>query len=768
MAEEESDKLTFDQQCFLMDYSDILSRINREGACKYKNYHCLEVGADEGPYDAIAVLTGRDNLTGFVEMTPHQQSLLQPRVRLFKVTPGVGDTEDTEEEFMFRDFTDPDAIAAITADATGRGGGIGLKEFGWEFAGTNPAEAERVINVNMKLYFQTVNDLKGNWETKSAGDGSTPSFLELILIPPGTGQVDKNGTEYYKVKAVVGWAMPEGDIIEDSLKRQIATMQMVMYLNIITHEIAINEDGSLEVDCEYVASLEEALNSPAADVLYPLDLGKGEIDDIDEELAEIEEALAEAEFAAECAQNDGAESEYALAEREIQDLKERQADLQADREEVSDESATDAYSKFTDRMKDRLRFLDLPNGFINDWEENEGGTRPALDGAEITMPEEGWFSDPSAAAGAQDPKDPDLDRIYYVYLGDLIEVACLSFHPMAPTIMQMFSDRPYTLKNMKIVLGPMMFTDARTGLDRQMNLADCPVSYTMFLQFWNEQVIEKEKKSYPVKQFMKDLVQQLIRPAMKPGCFPKAEPQSADVSMVSITIPHPEGIDILDNGKRRASLTDVRDAMPSTFNAEDPCWNYIMYYMASYSARALQGDPTDDARKGVYHYEIGRDAGLVKKIDFSKSDVKGLKEARQSQDGGLSQLREIYNAKVDMVGNNLYIPGMKVFLNPPYGLGDPTDSNSAANLLGLGGYFDVIKVQSSIKRGGAYTTKLETIFSHSGAPPEDNADECAEALDQIKEASPWTTWWDEIADEIGGWFESPPLDASEASPEGCD
>ena len=167
---------------------------------------------------------------------------------------------------------------------------------------------------------------------------------------------------------------------------------------------------------------------------------------------------------------------------------------------------------------------------------------------------------------------------------------------------------------------------------------------------------------------MKDLVQQLIRPAMKPGCFPKAEPQSADVSMVSITIPHPEGIDVLDNGKRRASLSDVRETMPTTFNAEDPCWNYIMYYMASYSARALQGDPEDDARKGVYHYEIGRDAGLVKKIDFSKSDVKGLKEARQSQDGGLSQLREIYNAKVDMVGNNLYIPGMKVFLNPPYGL----------------------------------------------------------------------------------------------------
>ena len=783
MAEDDTTALVFDHQCFLMDYSDILSNINRYQACKYKNFHCLEVESNEGPYDALSALSGRHNMQEFVNMTPHQQSLLQPRVRFFKVTPGAGDTEDVEEEFMFQDFTDAEQFSAsrigasVLEDSIGRGGGVGLKEFTWEFDGTNPAEATACIAVSMKLYFQTVHDLKGNWDARAQNPGGdfSPSFLELILIPPGTGMTSpaKYEAAYYKVKAVVGWAPPHGNTFPESLNRALANMQLVMYLNVLTHEIAINEDGSLEVTADYRASLEEAIRGPSADVLFPLDLG-GEVKEIDDELAALDEQIAEAEMAAECAAKEGesADRELALAESLLDDLRDERDDLADDREELNDENLTDAYSRFTDGLKDRIRFLDLPNGFINDWEEMGKNERPALEG-EIEMPEEGWFSSPSDAAEDADPKDSDLDRIYYIYLGDLVEQACLSFHPMAATMMQMFggADKPYPLKKMKIVLGPMRYTDARTGQSRQLNLADCPVSLTMFLQFWNEQVIEKQKTAYSVRQFMKDITQQIIKPSLKPGCFPEAEPQSADVSMTAITVTSPDATDVLDTGKRRSYLSDVRENIPETFNPEDPGFQYILYYMSSYAASELEGDPDADATKGVYHYEIGRDRGLVKKIDFSKSDVQGLKEARQAQDGGLSQLREVYNAKVKMVGNNIYIPGMKCFLNPPYGLGDPTDVGdpsaaipaSAANLLGLGGYYDIIKVNSVISRGGAYDTELECIFSHSGGKT-NNEDECAAAIDNVTQANPWEDMVQGMIDSITEWFGSgePDLDVEDA------
>jgi hypothetical protein len=70
----------------------------------------------------------------------------------------------------------------------------------------------------------------------------------------------------------------------------------------------------------------------------------------------------------------------------------------------------------------------------------------------------------------------------------------------------------------------------------------------------------------------------------------------------------------------------------------------------------------------------------------------------------------MYNADVKMVGNNIYIPGMTLFLWPPPGLGNPANLGSAANLLGIGGYFNVIKVRSSISRGSTYNTDLECIF----------------------------------------------------------
>ena len=73
-----------------------------------------------------------------------------------------------------------------------------------------------------------------------------------------------------------------------------------------------------------------------------------------------------------------------------------------------------------------------------------------------------------------------------------------------------------------------------------------------------------------------------------------------------------------------------------------------------------------------------------------------------------------------MVGNNLYYPGMKVFLNPPIGFGRPeVDATSGgfgtlSNLLGIGGYYDVITVDSTISRGGQYDTELNCVFTQSG------------------------------------------------------
>jgi hypothetical protein len=109
-----------------------------------------------------------------------------------------------------------------------------------------------------------------------------------------------------------------------------------------------------------------------------------------------------------------------------------------------------------------------------------------------------------------------------------------------------------------------------------------------------------------------------------------------------------------------------------------------------------------------------------------------------------------------MLGNNLYIPGMRIYINPPYGLGNPSQTNTAANLLGLGGYYDVIKVKSAISRGGQYDTELETIFAASGAPLQ-SADDCAARIETVVETDWYEEtqgWLDGLMDAIDGAFDA--------------
>jgi hypothetical protein len=68
---------------------------------------------------------------------------------------------------------------------------------------------------------------------------------------------------------------------------------------------------------------------------------------------------------------------------------------------------------------------------------------------------------------------------------------------------------------------------------------------------------------------------------------------------------------------------------------------------------------------------------------------------------------------------------MKVFINPPLGFGRPEsdggpsgassgDFGSLSNLLGIGGYYDVITVESTITQSGQYETTIECKFAQSG------------------------------------------------------
>jgi hypothetical protein len=135
-----------------------------------------------------------------------------------------------------------------------------------------------------------------------------------------------------------------------------------------------------------------------------------------------------------------------------------------------------------------------------------------------------------------------------------------------------------------------------------------------------------------------------------------------------------------------------------------------------------KGDAVDDAKKGIYHYTIGQDYGLVKSIEFKRNDQPYLRESKSvgKKTIYLGQFRDIYAASIKMVGNNIYTPGMMLLLKPSLEFGRViTDINkmekpSFSQITGVGGYYSVIKVSSTIDENG-YSTNLECLF-HSNEP----------------------------------------------------
>ena len=154
-------------------------------------------------------------------------------------------------------------------------------------------------------------------------------------MPRAKSGGDSYVPQFYKIKAVVGWAPPQGEELSEPLKRELASMNLIMYLNIITHEISIKEDGSIELTAQYVASMEQAMDTKATDVLVGydsgfFDTGEEDIAEAEAEKAEVEAQIRDAEAAYACAQQ--------LGETDIaEDINDTMLDLRDDLEDIEDD-----------------------------------------------------------------------------------------------------------------------------------------------------------------------------------------------------------------------------------------------------------------------------------------------------------------------------------------------------------------------------------------------------------------------------------------------
>ena len=812
--------------CLLIDYIDKFAErsIKTDNPSGWDNFKAIDAKLGTSPADIISSMTSRGGIEEFMNMDSTTLGLMVPKIRLFKqYYTSEKDTVGKSIEYLFDDSFDNSQIESILSSGRGRSGGAGIKEVNWEFNGTNPAEAPRVISVSMKLVFQSAEDLLGARYnpvdgTISAEDPDddiinsigepiyTKNYVDLILHSPQKSESfgsrakkkEANGEyvpKFYRLKMVVGWAVPDGNFPNlsnqpqktyqgdespkspnEKLKEELRAMELSIFLNLVSHELTIEENGQLSLSIDYIGSLEETINGNTANVLEvdrdslsrgdQANLSRAEEQD-PEGLEDKKKEVADLKKKLDCLDlNEEAQKQE--AEEIEKNIKSREKEIKEDSEQIKkfdSISKSIIYKQFLERLNDKVMTFSVNESQATTWaaslqsvirapyadvitgiklrrgdaltDAGEAATNQMTDNwvyENTAQKKEDKEKETNAAIKENEEAINDIKEVNFVYFGDILNLACEA----ATTEYNSEYD-----SRMKILTGPVIITHPRGDKQYQMNLADIPIAYEDFQNFYFETVVRKELASYPLRTFIKDVLERLVKKALQPReCFAEGrEQRQIDIGMTNYSI---RSSTAQQMGLTSSSMTGRFNIDSSTFNNQNPApadpdsdYNCLLLFMTSYASYDLRGDEEDDKSKGIYHYFIGKDTGLIQKIEFSRSDVQGLREARQAEERNLGQIRDVYNANVRMVGNTLYIPGMKVFLNPPFGFGSPTlgskgDSfGSLSNLLGIGGYYDVIKVQSTISRGSVFSTELDCVFAQSGGQQERMKSFCENLISDI-------------------------------------
>ena len=314
------------EQCFLLHWLEIISAANRH--INYSgNKDDLVAGTpgnsasfypiDGDPAKLVSVLTGKMGLGPLLTLSPYKMSYLVPKVRLYKVfkeytprtdtDPGGALEKEYDVEFIF-----PDNILGISqydyasgesgfskiermlTNKVGRGTGVGLQEFSWEYQGTNPAEATNQLLSTISLTFSDLQELyvkRGPVPVSSYKDGTGQivseslenvyySYIDLIMrtvAGDNDASASENATDkcmryrsfdpkYYEIKALVGWAYKDGHPFTVEEREALESSNIGLYLTLVDHVISFQEDGTVKLDCTYRAAVEGLLDSDFTDL----------------------------------------------------------------------------------------------------------------------------------------------------------------------------------------------------------------------------------------------------------------------------------------------------------------------------------------------------------------------------------------------------------------------------------------------------------------------------------------------------------------------
>ena len=316
MAEEKEEEKTeikaIDFQCVLLERAHKLAAAH-QAVKKYKHVTELGTGGDTGTVLSRIHHGGKTAEVGAIlDLCPDVHALLVPFIRISRVDyDDKGKPTGKEKPLHIPNFLSSEDVQGILDGKLGRAPGSGIKSFGWELAGVQPAEVDNNITANLSIYFQSIGDFfqSANGAVANAQAGlDEPSFLDLIINSPAimktkkkkgaapnkpTKQCGDPSTELHKkyeganfrIKVCAGWALPPNmakifphlDIDSNApgktkvqlLQDAIKDTRVSLFLQQVRHDIEFNQNGSLTLNIKYQAALSGIATSRSSNIFMP-------------------------------------------------------------------------------------------------------------------------------------------------------------------------------------------------------------------------------------------------------------------------------------------------------------------------------------------------------------------------------------------------------------------------------------------------------------------------------------------------------------------
>jgi hypothetical protein len=758
---------------YLLDYIENILQlksafnnpVDNTGGTYFASKHTINTSFESKFNEIFVKLAGRSDMKQFGELTGLNIAGLHPRIKLYRIDQSEGGVKK-KREFVFNYGTSMNPSTEIFESSQFMGG-AGIKSLSYTLAGTNPAEAERAIDVSITFAFQSVNDFIGftsggksglqqliefrkdefitnskyagledktdnqdKFGTKSDLVSQTFNYLSLIERPSSVP--NEYNARNFEIVAEIGYSVNQStEVVPEQLRKRIEGMNLNLVLNLINHELTFTEEGSLELKVNYYGSLQQYMNDPKTDyfsIAFESDekfkQKKNEVDDLQAQVKDLSDQIRK-----KCDQSN-LESNKEKLKKDLETLKTRKEE----QKEINNDVRSNIYSSFIGKLYEKtlLYSFTIPKESVTAWTKyiNDPETNPVKPVFPIkvigipTKPNDD-FKEAAAEAAKEEPSaidskiedmrnkkiEPDKEyAMYYFYFGDLLQ-----------NITQVYE---VGNTNNRIILGDIEFEDPRNlGTFFKFNLGEIPINLQLFQSWFLEKIVKPKKLSYRLDNMIRDLINGLLRPALDTEViFTNADKKidvKVDLSFTNFSIQTDKNKEPI-NDKNLIDYYGVIENNISNFSTTKNNTPHYYNYFVIYSKVAfcsLKGNQIEDEKNGIMHLYVGRNVGPVTSIKFKRIDQPYNKEAKATREGftPLSSLRDIYNVDVGMIGNHFFYPGMNVFIHPPVSFGNPVDKNkSLANIMGIGGYYSIIKVNSVIDAGGKYETSLDCYWQSFG------------------------------------------------------